>query len=42
MGFILAQMADYYRDYFTHDTLFNKTIVSLLLFFNLFIGGLDL
>ncbi|PBK75450.1 hypothetical protein ARMSODRAFT_970103 [Armillaria solidipes] len=41
MGFILAQMADYYRDHFTHDTLFNKTIVSLLLFFNLFIGGLD-
>ncbi|KAK0469988.1 uncharacterized protein EV420DRAFT_1634385 [Desarmillaria tabescens] len=41
MGFILAQMADYYRDHFNHDTLFNKTIVSLLLFFNLFIGGLD-
>ncbi|KAJ7587010.1 hypothetical protein C8J56DRAFT_943389 [Mycena floridula] len=41
LGFILAQMVDYYRVHYKKDSLFNKITVSLLLVLNLFIGGTD-
>ncbi|KIY64044.1 hypothetical protein CYLTODRAFT_425576 [Cylindrobasidium torrendii FP15055 ss-10] len=41
LGFILAQMFDYYRDHYARDAVFNRYMVGLLLFFNLFIGGQD-
>ncbi len=42
LGFILAQMVDYYRMQFDDDSKFNRVIVSLLLFFNVLLGGTDL
>ncbi len=42
LGFILAQMVDYYRMQFDDDSKFNRAIVSLLLFFNVLLGGTDL
>ncbi|KAE9401453.1 hypothetical protein BT96DRAFT_974734 [Gymnopus androsaceus JB14] len=41
LGFILAQMVDYYRYHFLEDSIFNKTVVTLLLAFNLLLGGTD-
>ncbi|KAF8902307.1 hypothetical protein CPB85DRAFT_1564660 [Mucidula mucida] len=41
LGFILAQMVDYYRMQFDDDSKFNRAIVSLLLFFNVLLGGTD-
>ncbi|KAF9020969.1 hypothetical protein BDZ89DRAFT_258699 [Hymenopellis radicata] len=41
LGFILAQMIDYYRMHFDDDSKFNRAIVSLLLLFNLVLGGTD-
>lgn len=42
LGFILAQMMDYYRLQFETDSIFNRTIVTLLLVFNILLGGVDL
>ena len=42
LGFILAQMVDYYRYHFLEDSIFNKTVVTSLLAFNLLLGGTDL
>ncbi|KAE9398275.1 hypothetical protein BT96DRAFT_859329 [Gymnopus androsaceus JB14] len=41
LGFILAQMVDYYRYHFQTDSIFNKTVVTLLLVLNLLLGGTD-
>lgn len=42
LGFILAQMIDYYRTQFYKDEMFNKIVVTSLLFLNVFVGGTDL
>jgi hypothetical protein len=42
LGFILAQMVDYYRFQFATDDRLNKIIVTTLLVLNLLLGGTDL
>jgi hypothetical protein len=42
LGFILAQMVDYYRTQFAKDDATNKLIVTMLLILNLLLGGTDL
>lgn len=42
LGFILAQMVDYYRQQWQKDSIFNRIIVTLLLVLNILLGGTDL
>ena len=42
LGYVLAQMVDYYRTQFSEDSRFNKIIVSSMLFLNLLLCGNDL
>lgn len=41
LGYILAQMIDYYRRYYKTDGGFNKFVVTSLLVLNIFVGGTD-
>ncbi|KAL1755383.1 hypothetical protein FB107DRAFT_290968 [Schizophyllum commune] len=41
LGYILAQMIDYYRKFYHTDKKFNRIIVHALLFLNVFLGAID-